>query len=69
MTIRLKNAKDFKRLLMERGYSYRSFGKASKVSFPTISDIANEKKFPTPQAAKKITDALGLEFNDLFFIE
>jgi transcriptional regulator with XRE-family HTH domain len=69
MTIRLKNAKEFKRLLMEKGYSYRAFAKVSKVAFPTISDIANEKKFPTPQAAKKITEALGLEFNDLFFIE
>jgi transcriptional regulator with XRE-family HTH domain len=69
MTIRLKNAIEFKRLLMEKGYSYRTFGKASKVAFPTISDIANEKKYPTPKAAKKICEALGLEFNDLFFIE
>jgi transcriptional regulator with XRE-family HTH domain len=69
MTIKLINANEFKRLLMEKGYSYRSFEKVSNVPYSRISDIANEKRFATPRTAKKITDALGLEFHDLFFIE
>lgn len=68
MTIRLKNATEFKRILMEKGFSYRSLAEVAKLSYVSINDIANEKKRPTPKTAKRICEALDLEFQDIFFI-
>jgi transcriptional regulator with XRE-family HTH domain len=69
LTIILKNAQEFQKLLMKKGYSFRSFAKLAGMSSAHISYIVNGKRNPNPATAKKIAEALEMDFDDIFFIE
>lgn len=69
MKITLKDTNEFKKILMAKGYSQRSFAESCEISSPYINQIINGEKFPSGKIAKKIVDVLGLEFSDIFFIK
>jgi transcriptional regulator with XRE-family HTH domain len=69
LTIILKNAQEFQKLLMKKGYSFRSFAKLAGMSSAHISYIVNGKRNPNPATAKKIAEALEVDFDQIFFIK
>jgi DNA-binding XRE family transcriptional regulator len=69
MKIKLKNPNEFKRILIINGFSQAEFAKSIEVTPPYINQIVNEERFPSAKLAKKITDELNLEFNEIFFID
>lgn len=54
---------------MKKGLSVRQLAKAAGVNPVTISKIENGISNPTPATAKKICDAVGMAFDDLFEVE
>lgn len=69
MKIKLLNQDDFNRMLLKKGYTKRSFGKALGITQSYAVHITNGKRHPSPNIAKKITDLLEEEFDHIFFIE
>lgn len=68
MKIILKDSRSFNELIMRKGYSKNRLSKAVEMSQPTIVQISNGTRNPSPFVAKKIMDALGVDFDDLFEI-
>lgn len=52
-----------------QGHSLRSFAKKNNLSAPYLSDVLNYHSSPSPKYAKRISEAIGLDFNDLFEIK
>jgi transcriptional regulator with XRE-family HTH domain len=52
---------------IQRGYSQRRLAKVAKLSSALISQIENKERNPSPQSAKKICDALDVDFEAIFF--
>ncbi len=69
MIIRIKNEKEFAKSRIVAGYSQRKLGRETGISGAYLSQIERGERNPSPTVAKKIADALGKEFDDLFFIE
>lgn len=69
MKIKLKDAIQFKKLLILKGLSQRGFGRAIGISEPYANQIASGARNPGPEIAKKITGLLEVDFGDIFFIE
>lgn len=69
MKILLKDLDSFEELLIRKGHSKRSFAEAAKIGQVTALQIANGNRNPSPRIAKRITDALEVEFDDIFEIE
>lgn len=69
LTIKLKNSDSFKKILIKKGYTYKSFAKEVEVSQPFISGIISGKKNPSPKVARKIADVLQIDWDDIFFIQ
>lgn len=69
MKIKLKNPQDLKKMLIVHGYSQADFAKEVEVAAPYLNQIINEERFPSPKIAKNIYTKLGVEFNDVFFID
>jgi DNA-binding XRE family transcriptional regulator len=69
MKIKLKDPVEFRRILIVNGFSQAELAKTIQVTQPYINQIVNEERFPTAKIAKKITDELNLEFNDILFID
>ncbi|WP_054704852.1 helix-turn-helix transcriptional regulator [Bacillus sp. JCM 19041] len=68
MRITLKEPDEFKTLLAVKGYSQRSFGRSLGVSESYACQIVNGVRNPGPKTAKKITDLLNVEFDDIFLV-
>lgn len=69
MKILLKDPFQFRKILMEKGYSQRQFSKEIGTSEAYLNQIINLKKHPSPDVAKKVTNELQMGFYDLFIIE
>lgn len=69
LQVKLKNPQEFKCIIAKKGFSQRGFAKQIHLSYEYFNQIANDRLSPSGKAAKKITDALGLEFDDIFFIQ
>lgn len=69
MQIVLKDPESLKRILLQKGYSQRSFAAATEISSPYFNQIINGDRSPSGKVAKKIVDVLEMEFDDIFFIE
>jgi transcriptional regulator with XRE-family HTH domain len=69
MRIRLKDPEHFEELLIRKGHSKRSFAEAAGIGQVTALQIANGDRNPSPRIAKRITDALEVEFDEIFVIE
>lgn len=65
----LKNAQEFNKTLYINGYTQRSYGRAIGISESYAHQVATGKRNPGPDIARKTADLLGLEINDIFFIE
>lgn len=58
-----------KELVLKKGYSQRSFGRAINISEPYANQIVNGTRNPGPEIAKKMIDLLEVKFDDIFFIQ
>lgn len=56
------------RARIERGLSQRGLARAAGLSGPFVSQIETGRRNPGPAAARKICEALGARFDDLFYI-
>lgn len=56
-------------LLIRKGLSKRSLAKLAGIGQATSFQICTGKRNPSARIAKKIVDALGVEFDDIFSIE
>jgi putative transcriptional regulator len=69
MTIKLKDAAAFRKELIMRGYSFNEFARVAGISGPYVAQIANGTRNPSAKVAKKISNALNVEFDDIFFVD
>lgn len=69
MLIKLKNQNDFRKVIIIKGYSLNSFAKEAGISGPYMAQIANGTRNPSAKVAKKISNALQVEFDEIFFVE
>lgn len=69
MKIILKDVDAFKLLLLQNGYTQRSYGRAIGISGPYAHQISNGTRNPGPKIAKDTSKLLGVEFDDIFFVE
>lgn len=69
MKIKLKNTRHFNELIIKKGYSKNGFSRATKLGQPTIVQISNGTRNPSPYSAKRIADILGVEFDEIFKID
>lgn len=69
MKVMLKDPIAFKKLLILKGFSQRGLGRSLKISEPYANQIANGARSPGPEIAKRITDLLCVEFDEIFFIQ
>lgn len=69
MKIAVKDHAEFQRLIIMNGHSIRSFAAEAKVSHGYVSQIISGDRNPGPKTAKKFSDALNKDFDDLFFIQ
>lgn len=68
MIIKIKE-NEFKAIRIKKGFSQRGLGRATNLSGALINQIENKERNPSPDSAKKICDALGVEFDEIFFTE
>ncbi|TAH57131.1 MAG: XRE family transcriptional regulator [Sphaerochaeta sp.] len=64
----MKDLEDFNRLLIKNGLSKRGFGRKANICEAYAQQISRGQRSPSPRVAKQICDALGVEFDDIFFI-
>lgn len=69
MKIKLKNVRSFNELIIKRGFTKNGLSQAVELSQPTIVQISNGKRNPSPSTAKRLSEALGVEFDDVFEID
>ncbi|MGG1661746.1 helix-turn-helix transcriptional regulator [Brevibacillus sp. NRS-1366] len=69
MGVRLNNPELLDKLIIKTGHSRRSFAKAIGLGEATIIQICSGKRNPSPGTAKKIIEALQIEWDDIFAIE
>lgn len=69
MKVSLRDSVQFRKLLIEKGYSQRQFSKEIGVSETYLNQIINMKRHPSPDISKKITEKLQMDFYDLFIIK
>lgn len=69
MKIKLKDPEKMQKELLIHGFTQRSFARKAGVGQSYFSQIVNGKRDPGPDVSKRITDALGVDFYDIFFID
>ncbi|MBG9548547.1 helix-turn-helix transcriptional regulator [Cytobacillus firmus] len=69
MKIKVKDTEEFKKLLLIKGFSQRTFAEATEISGPHLNLIINGERNPSGKIAKKIADGLEVGFEDIFFID
>ena len=68
-TVILKDADEFKNMIIKSGFSFRQLAKEAKCSQTQISLIANGERNPSPETAVNICQALKRQFDEIFFIK
>lgn len=69
LNIKLKDAQDLEKRIMIAGFSQRSFAIHIGISSPYLNQVVKEVRNPSAKIAKKICEGLGVEFDDIFFID
>lgn len=69
MIVKIKDPEGLKKLLITKGYSMNSFAKEVDISSPYICQLLKEERYASGKVAKKISDGLGLKFEEIFFID
>lgn len=64
----IKDIKQFKKELLIQGYTQRGFARKIGISEPYANQIANGVRNPGPKITKRICEALGVQFEDFFYI-
>lgn len=59
----------FKKQMFLNGYNFSDLSKETGVGVPYLSRVINNKHTPSPKLAKSISQALGVEIQDLFEVE
>lgn len=68
MVIRLKSRRGFSQKLIKLGFSKRGFARTIGLSEATLIQISNGKQSPRPETARKICEALKVDFDAIFEI-
>lgn len=66
--ISLKDPRQFREIIYKKGLSNSGLSKKANISAATIHNLTHEVSFVTPVTAKKICDALNLDFDKIFQI-
>lgn len=66
--VRMKNFEQTRLEIAKTGRSLRKFSKDIGISQGYLSQILCGKKKPSPTIAYKISNGLGLQLDDIFFI-
>ncbi|OKP82844.1 hypothetical protein A3844_23025 [Paenibacillus helianthi] len=53
-------------LMFRKGWTRRQLAKSAGIGEVTAQQVCNGQRNPSPPVAKKIVDALGVEFEDIF---
>ncbi|MNW54438.1 helix-turn-helix protein [compost metagenome] len=56
-------------LMFRRGWSRRQLAKTAGIGEVTAQQICSGTRNPSPPVAKKLTDAFGVDFTELFELE
>ncbi|MFH4929629.1 MULTISPECIES: helix-turn-helix transcriptional regulator [unclassified Staphylococcus] len=59
----------FKKAMFIKGFNLSDLSKETGVGISYLSQIINGKKIPSPKLAKKISDSLNIETEELFNFE
>lgn len=59
----------FKKAMFIKGFNLSDLSKETGVGISYLSQIINGKKIPSPKLAKKISDSLNIEIEELFNFE
>lgn len=68
MGVVIKDLERLRKCIIVKGFSQQAFGKHIGISQPYTVQLLKGKRNPSPQTAKKIADALDVEFDELFTI-
>lgn len=68
ITFELKEPKKTKLLIALNGHTIRSFSKEIKVSSSFLTQVLNTDRKASAKTAKKISEGLGKEIEDIFFV-
>ncbi|ALC85736.1 XRE family transcriptional regulator [Bacillus sp. FJAT-22090] len=66
---RLKNASNTKLLIAKKGLTLRAVSQKIGVSHSYLSQVINEKKYPSATIARKLSDGLSTGIEDIFLIK
>jgi transcriptional regulator with XRE-family HTH domain len=69
MRIKLKDAISFEEMLIRKGLSKKAFAEAASIGQVTALQICNGDRYPSPRIAKRIVEALEVEWDSIFIIE
>jgi transcriptional regulator with XRE-family HTH domain len=69
MKITPKDIVAFEGLILRKGLSKKGFAEIIGISGAYASQIINGTRNPGPFTAKKITEALEVDFDDIFFVK
>lgn len=56
-------------LLIRKGLTKRALADVAQIGLATAMQICNGNRKPSPPIAKKITNALEVEFDEIFYIQ
>lgn len=68
MKIVLKDLDKFQELLLRKGFTKRELSRKAGISEVYAQQISNGERNPGTKVAKRICEALALEFDDIFFV-
>ena len=68
MRIRIKDLEHLNVLIIQKGFNKTDFAKKIQLSQPMTIQITNGDRNPSPRIAKRISDILEVEWNDIFEI-
>jgi len=69
MKIVVKDIALLNELMLKKGFTQRSFGREIQISPAYSHQVFSGKRNPGPMIAKKISDALDVQFDEIFFIQ
>ncbi|WP_409341046.1 helix-turn-helix transcriptional regulator [Paenibacillus sp. MBLB4367] len=69
MKVKVKDANRLNELIIRKGFTKTDFSKEIGMSQPMTIQIVNGDRSPSPKTAKRMTEVLEVEFDDIFVIE
>lgn len=69
MRIKVKDLERLNILMIQKGFNKSDFAKKIQLSQPMTIQITNGDRNPSPRIAKRISDVLEAEWDELFVIE